>query len=139
MATVQKAFQRGEDDKAMRTFLHGVLGREPYERLPEARKEQMRDNLTALRAQILGAGFPPLEDDDVRGIRVPVLLMTGERSPAMFLRLTDRLEELLPTVERVEIPNASHLMHEENAAAVNEAIVGFLGRHRDRPISPPSP
>jgi pimeloyl-ACP methyl ester carboxylesterase len=56
--------------------------------------------------------------------------LTGERSPAFLLRLTDRLEELLPIVERVEIPDASHAMHEENAPAVNEAIVGFLGRHR---------
>ena len=102
--------------------------------------EQMRDNIGTLRAFALGAaGFPPLGDDDVRGICAPVLLVTGERSPALALRLTDRLEELLPIVERVEIPGASHLMHEENASAVNEVIVGFLGRHRDRPMSPPSP
>jgi pimeloyl-ACP methyl ester carboxylesterase len=50
----------------------------------------------------------------------------------VFLRLTDRLEELLPVVERTEIPGASHAMHEENAAAVNAAILGFLGRHRQR-------
>ena len=59
--------------------------------------------------------------------------MNGERSPAVFSRLTDRLEELLPIVERVEIPNASHVMHEENAPAVNEAIVEFLGRQRGDP------
>jgi pimeloyl-ACP methyl ester carboxylesterase len=129
IAPAQKAFQRGEDDEAMRTFGHGVLGKEPFERLPEARKEQMRENLNALRGQLLGAGFPPLGDDDVHGICVPALLLTGERSPSVLLRLTDRLEELLPIVERVEIPGASHAMHEENASAVNEAIVGFLGRH----------
>jgi pimeloyl-ACP methyl ester carboxylesterase len=67
------------------------------------------------------------------GIRAPVLLVTGERSPTVFLRLTDRLEELLPIVERIEIPAASHVMHEENASAVNEAIVEFLGRHSNRP------
>jgi pimeloyl-ACP methyl ester carboxylesterase len=130
IAPAQKAFRRGEDDEAMQTFGHGVLGKEPFERLPEARKEQMRENLNAVRAQLLGAGFPPLGDDDVRGIRVPVLLLTGERSPSVLLRLTDRLEELLPIVERVEIPDASHAMHEENAPAVNEAIVGFLRQHR---------
>jgi len=139
VAPVQKAFRRGEDDKAMRIFSEGVLGRESFERLPEARKVQMRDNLSALRAQMLGAGFPPLGDEEVRGIGAPVLLVTGERSPAFLLRLTDRLEELLPIVERVEIPDASHAMHEENASAVNEAILGFLGRHRDRPISQQSP
>jgi len=126
----QKAFQRGQDEEAMRTFGHGVLGKEPFEQLPEARKEQMRENLNSMRAQLLGEGFPPLGDDDVSGIQAPVLLLTGERSPSVFIRLTDRLEELLPTVSRVDIPDASHVMHEENACATNEAIVGFLGQHR---------
>ncbi len=125
-----KALQRGEDDEALRIFSEGVLGKESYERLPEASKEMGRDNLSTLRAGLLGSGFPPLDDDDVRGIRVPTLLLTGERSPAFLLRLTDRLEELLSNVERVEIPDASHLMYEDNPVAVNEAIVGFLGCHR---------
>ncbi len=135
---VQKAFERGEDDKALRTFVRGVLGKGPSERLPEPRKGQARDNLSTLRAglraALLGAGLPPLGEDDVRGIHAPVLLVTGELSPRVFLRLTDRLEELLPIVERIEIAGASHLMHEDNASAVNEAIVEFLGRHRDRPL-----
>jgi len=137
IAPVQKAFQRGEDDKALRTFAQGVLGKESFDRLPGARKEQIRDNLSTLRAHLLGAGYPPLADNDVRGIRAPVLLATGELSPRVFLRLADRLEELLPIVERVEIRGASHLVHEENASAVNEAIVEFLGRHRDGQTSPP--
>ena len=106
-----------------------------YERLPEARIEQMRENRSTLRALMLSnADFPPLGDDDVRSVRAPVLLVTGEHSPRFAIDLTDRLEELLPNKERVEIPAASHVMHEENAPAVNEAILGFLGRHRDRPI-----
>ncbi len=132
---VQKAFRRGENDKAMLIFAQGVLGKGRFERLPEARKQQARDNLSALRAQMLGAGFPPLGDDEVRGVRAPTLLMTGEHSPPIFARhLTGRLEELLASVERVEIPDASHGMHEENAPAVNEAIVEFIGRFRDRPM-----
>ncbi len=134
-APVTKAFQRGEDDKALRTFVHGVIGKEVYEQLPKARVEQMRDNISTFRAQMLGAGYPTLgDDDDIRGIQAPALLVTGELTPRLIrdvvLPLTDRLEELLPTVERVEISDASHLMHEENAPAVNEAIVGFLRRHR---------
>jgi pimeloyl-ACP methyl ester carboxylesterase len=136
IAPAQRAFQRGENENALEIFARGVLGKEAFERLPEARKEQMRNNLSALHAQMLGAGFPALAENDVRGIRVPVLLVTGQHSPSVFLRLTDRLEELLPIVERVEIPGASHVMHEENAAAVNEASLGFLARHRDLPPPP---
>jgi pimeloyl-ACP methyl ester carboxylesterase len=125
---VQKAFRRGDDPDAMRTFVHGVLGEEAYQRLPEARREQMRENLSALKAQMLGAGWPALHDGDIRSVHVPTLLLTGERSPAFLLRCTDELERLLPLSERVEIPAASHAMHEENPNAVNTAIVDFLSR-----------
>ena len=82
------------------------------------------------RPPIFGDALTPLDDDEIRSIQAPGLFMTGAHSPAFLLRLTDRLEELLSNVERVEIPDASHLMHEDNPVAVNEAIVGFLGRHR---------
>lgn len=54
--------------------------------------------------------------------------MAGKLSPKVALLTTDRLEQLLPNVERSEIPAASHLMHEENALATNETILDFLGR-----------
>jgi pimeloyl-ACP methyl ester carboxylesterase len=127
-----KAFRRGDDEQALQTFGYGIVGKEHYERLPEQRKQQLRENVNTLRAQLLGDGFPPLGEDEVRRATTPTLLMTGERSPAFLLRLADGLQELLPNVERVEIAGASHGMTEENAGAANEAIVGFLARHASR-------
>jgi pimeloyl-ACP methyl ester carboxylesterase len=129
IAPAQRAFRRGDDHQALHAFAHGVLGKETYERLPEERKQQARENLGTLRAQLLGSGFPPLDEKDVRGIRIPTLLMTGQRSPAFLLRLTEHLQRLLPNAERVDIAGASHAMQEENPGAVNEAILGFLARH----------
>ena len=123
------AFRRGDDEAAMERFAHGVLGRGTFERLPDARRQQARENMRTLRAQLLGAGFPPLRDDAVRGVRIPTLLMTGARSPAFLLRLNDLLYELLPDAERSEIAAASHVMTEENPGAVNQAILEFLARH----------
>jgi pimeloyl-ACP methyl ester carboxylesterase len=128
LVPVLRGFRRGEDEKAMRAFIRSAIGDEYFEKLSEARLQQFRDNVRTLKAQMLGAGFPPLADDEVRGVRVPVLLVTGKHSPDFLLRLTDRLEELLPVAERVEIADASHVMHEDNAPALNEAIVEFLGR-----------
>ncbi len=126
VAPAQKAFRRGDDEAAMRAFGRGVLGKAGYERLSDARRQQVRDNRKADRAQLLGAGFPPLSDDEVRGVRVPALLLVGEQSPVILRRLTDSLHELLPDSERVEIADASHLMHEDNPGMVNAAILGFL-------------
>jgi pimeloyl-ACP methyl ester carboxylesterase len=131
LGPVKQALERDDDEEALRLFLISVLGKEFHERLPEESLERTRENFSTLRAFILNdVEFPKLVDDDVRGIRVPALLLTGEHSPPSLLRMTDRLEELLPNVERVEIPDASHGMHEDNPPATNEAILGFLGRHR---------
>ena len=126
IAPAQRAFRRGDDDRALQAFAHGVLGKETYERLPAERKQQARENLGTLRAQLLGAGFPPLDEEDVRGVGVPTLLMTGQRSPAVLLRLTEHLQRLLPHAERVDGAGASHGMQEENPGAVKEAILGFM-------------
>jgi pimeloyl-ACP methyl ester carboxylesterase len=129
MAPAQRAFRRGDDEHAMRTFAAGVLGPEGLRRVPEERRQQMRENVAAMRAQLLGAGFPPLADDDVRRVAAPTLLLCGQQSPRFFHRLADRLEELLPRAERLEIAGVSHRMHEEDPDAVNEAILAFLDRH----------
>ena len=137
VAPVQKAFRAGQDERAMGIFITGVLGRAAYEQLPERRKQQMRENNSALKAQMLGAGLPTLTAADVRAVRVPTLLVTGEHSPAFLLRLADLLAGLLAPVERAKIPGASHVMHEENATAVNSALLRFIGSERKRGVREP--
>jgi pimeloyl-ACP methyl ester carboxylesterase len=116
----------GDDEAALETFVSGALGRGVFERFPEDRKRQARENLRAFRAGLLGAGFPPLSDDDVRSVQAPTLLMTGEHSTAAFLRLADRLQQLLPSVERIEVPASGHAMTEQNPRFVNESLLDFF-------------
>lgn len=121
------ALRRGDPEAGMRTFGSAVLGADSYRMLPPERVEQMRANFVA--AELLGSGFLPLSPDEVRGVRVPTLLVSGERSPAFFQRLTDGLAELLPNAERVTIAGASHRMHESDASAYNAEVLSFVGRH----------
>ena len=81
------------------------------------------------------AGFPPLSDADVRRVRAPTLLLVGARSPAIMRLLSDRLHRRLPDSDLIEVPDASHLMHEDNADFVNAAILRFLGERREPPRS----
>ena len=121
-------YARGEDQAALLRFVYGVLGREAYEALPEARREQMRANMSSHAAEFRAhGGFSTLTADDVRRVEVPTLLLTGERSPRFLVRLSGLLEHLLPHCSVMTIPSASHAMHEENPAATNEAILSFLG------------
>ncbi len=120
------AFKKGDVDGGVRVFARGVLGADVYESLPTEGKDAMLANGKPLSSELLGAGFPAFTDDDVRRIQTPTLLVTGKKSPAMLLRLTDRLQQLLPNAQRVDIAGASHLMHYEQPAALNAAVLEFI-------------
>lgn len=121
------AVRRNDMEEAMRLFGTAVLGREAFAQLSEARREQVRANL--IKAEFLGSGFAPVDAAQVRRVHTPTLLVNGQRSPALFHRLIDRLQELLPHSERTEIHRASHIMHEDNTPAYNAAVLSFLSRH----------
>lgn len=127
LAPATAAARRGDMEAAMRTFGNAVLGRGYYRRLSPSRLEQVRAN--TIKAEFLGSGFPPLDEDTVRAVRAPALLVNGDDSPAIFHRLADKLAELLPRARRVGIPAASHIMHEDNPAAYNAAVASFLDGH----------
>lgn len=131
IAPARNAFQRGDHDAAVKGFVSAVLGKEVYENLPEDRREQIRAN--AIAAEFLGSGFAPLSPRDVRNVKVPVLVLVGERSPRMFHHFANRLMDLLPDAKRVELPGASHNMNESHPAEFNAAVRDFLA---DRKTSP---
>lgn len=122
-----KAFQRNDRDEALRIFGEASLSRETFRSLSPSRLEQVRANL--IKAELLGSGFPPLNSDEIRQIHIPTLLLNAQRSPRMYHYFLDRIEELMPNTERTEIPNASHIMHEDNAPAFTEAVLSFIERN----------
>lgn len=122
-----KAFTEGRDDDALDLFGRGVLGDEAYAKLSPARKRQMSDNLKAHRAALLGAGLPIFTPADAGAIRVATQLVRGSDTPDFQRRINERLAALIPGAKDVCIPNASHLVHEDNPRAVAEAIRSFCG------------
>jgi pimeloyl-ACP methyl ester carboxylesterase len=122
----RKAMRRGDVDAAREAFAPNVLGEEWFRRFTPERREQAEANV--IPAELLGSGFGPLEDEEVRSVRCPTLLLHGDQSPDVFVRLLDRLGELLPNAQRAVIPRASHLSHENNPDAWNAAVLSFLAK-----------
>ncbi len=129
VAPATKALERGDPEAALRAFGPAVLGRAAFEALSSVRREQVRANL--IPAEFLGSGFAPLDETEIRHVSAPTLLVTSRSSPSLFALLADRLEELLPRVDRVVIPDASHIMHEDNPDAYSSAVLRFL---RGQPV-----
>ncbi len=123
-----RAIELGDTERALQLFGTAVLGRDGFRRLSPGRLDQARANF--IPAEIVGSGYAPLEPDQVREVETPALLITGERSPRLFHRFIDRLQGLLPHSERIQIPGASHIMHEDNGAAYSSAVLSFLRRAR---------
>jgi pimeloyl-ACP methyl ester carboxylesterase len=121
-----RAFRAGDARRGARIFGDAVFGPGGYASLNEDRRAQVYDNLSNVSAELLGPGLLPLPPQAVAEMSLPTLLVTGERSIGLFHRLTDRLDELLPRSERAEIPDASHMMHQDNAPVFNHAVRTFL-------------
>ena len=64
-----------------------------------------------------------------RQIRAPTLLMNGARSIQWFALITGGLKDCVGDTEHVLIPGAGHNTFEQNPAAVDDAVLGYLARH----------
>ncbi|MGE3918897.1 MAG: alpha/beta fold hydrolase, partial [Hyphomicrobiaceae bacterium] len=59
---------------------------------------------------------------------IPVLLLTGTRSPPILGRMVRRLAALMPSAEVVAIPEAGHMGPVARPDIVADAIRAFLAR-----------
>ena len=87
----------------------------------------MMDNVSAHRAAVLGAGLPVFTAAEAAAIETPTQLLRGVDTPGFQRRVNQRLAALIPGAVDVCVPNASHLVHEDNPQAVAAAIRTFCG------------
>lgn len=126
LAPAERAFRNGDDKAAIAHFGRGVLGDKAFEALSEERYQQVWDNRGPDRAQALYQGFPDLREMPILQITMPVLLLSGGSSPAVFRRLNEALVGILPNATHRVIPNASHIVHEDAPDEFNSVILQFL-------------
>ncbi len=124
---MQKALARGDDGRGAEVFIRTVLGDEAFFSLSEGRKEQAFANASTILAFAQRPDVPDFSPQDARNLQVPVLFMQGETSPGWIPPFMDYIVGLLPNAERVVIPSASHLMHEDSPEAANVALLKFFG------------
>ena len=123
-ATVEK-LQRGKVDAALAAMLDALGGDGYWAALPPAIKQMMRDNAPTLTPQLAEVRTPYARADAAR-VRVPTLLLGGERSPASFHRILDALQTGLPDVSRAVVPSASHISNVDNPNGFADAVLQFL-------------
>lgn len=129
-----QAFEKGNDLEGVRIFLDGVMNQHNlYDQLPPEIQQQIQDNIPELKGVVSTheeAVFSTfITCEDLKKLKVPTLLITGEISTRFLTLISDELEKCLPRKERVIIPGASHEMEMENPPAFNEAVLRFIQKY----------
>jgi len=125
-----QAFRENENEKGIERFLQGVMGDEfRLNQVPLEVKQAWMDNLLEVWGQNINESSEPLDEEKIKALQVPVLLLYGENSPMYFREIIKELEILLPNSEKVLIENSSHGLYFENPEACDKVILEFLERN----------
>ena len=127
------AFIRGDDEAAMRLFIDAFDGEGAFDALSGERQTGVMSNSRFFKSSALSADpFPNLSKDVVHQLLMPVLVIAGERTDDLHRMVCDELSRVLPTPERVTIPNAGHGSPRQNPSAFTTAVMSFLARSDGR-------
>lgn len=124
-APAREAMKQNKIDEGLQIFVRGIFADE-FERVYEMKKEEVESNLSNVKAELLGPGFFPIEEESVRKVQSPTLLVKGSKTKKVFQLFIDHLHKLLQNSEIVEISNATHLMQADNPDEFNNAVIHFL-------------
>ena len=127
IAPITLALKQNDIDKALNVSAKAILGDKTFLNLSKERLEQGRANM--MKAEFLGTGFLPLDKNEIQNIKIPTLLISGQNSPKLWPDLLLELNKLIPNSELKTIPNASHIMHEDNVSNYNATVLSFLKKH----------
>lgn len=123
----RKAFAAGDHAGAMRILIERFDGPGAFDRLPPERRKVVMDNAPFFKALTASSDpFPNLSKDQVRRLRMPVLIVNGADTDELHTLVTEELGRLLPHARRAIIPQAGHGSPRQNAPAFNAALLEFL-------------
>jgi esterase len=121
---VKARFEQGDIDGGLELWIdRDTPG--TWARRREADRQRSRDNAWTL---IVNDSSNPVTCADVGGLKMPVLLLQGEKTVRRYAMIVDATHKCLPSAERATIPDAGHGMHVMNPAGFEKVLVQFLSK-----------
>jgi len=126
-----EAFKSNNDEKGVSIFINGVMGDSLYfNNLSQHMRDNMMTNVVETKHNLLYENpSPEVTCNDLRKIKVPVLLLTGEKSILFFRLMNDELYSCLSNRERATILNTAHGLEYEKPSEFNEVVLGFIDKN----------
>lgn len=126
----RRAFEAGDDARAVWLLTEGILGGTDLGQQSGAAMGRRLENAESLRRVTLSSDeFPALDMDRLAALDMPVLLLSGERTPPIHDIVFRALAQALPRAESLKVPGAGHGVARDQPAAFNALVLEFLKRH----------
>jgi non-heme chloroperoxidase len=122
------AFAAGDDAGAMRFFVDGVTTPGRFDKLPPGARLDVMRNAGFLKMMVRSHDpYPDTTRTSLRGLRMPMLVITGEKTIAIYRRIDEELSRLIPRARSATIPAAGHESPRDNPSVFSEVVGDFLG------------
>jgi len=123
----REAFAAGNDEAAMRFFVDGFATPGRFDKLtPEARLGVMQNAGFFKMMSRSEDAYPEIDRRALWSLRIPVLVITGEKTIEIHRRIDEELTKMIPRARSATIPSAGHGSPRENPGVFTEVVENFL-------------
>ena len=126
VATASRALEASDRNAAAECFIDYWMGSGAWQQIPKERKPAILASIVNIPHWAHALTQDPTLLEAFRRLDMPVLYMTGQRSPASSLAVARLLTGVLPDVRRVDFARLGHMGPVTDPGSVNDEIVQFL-------------
>jgi len=122
------AFRKGDQKAGVAAFIN-YLSNDPkgWEKWPEEARQDTLKNAHEWDVMLTeGELFPDLKPEEVKKIKAPTLLLSGDKTFEFLKLIDEELGRLLPNNHRIVLPGATHHMFYEQPEKCRNVIFEFL-------------
>ena len=127
-AKLKEAFDSGDAQRIVRTYAEHVAPGE-FDKATTEFREMLTANVQAFQLDFTSPR-PVLSCDDAQRVSVPVLVLSGDRSPLGLQRISEATANCIPKARLIKIRGATHWVQHDHAEELNAALLAFLASHR---------
>jgi len=128
-ATIESVLKHGKRIYAI-GFVSNIFSKKSIDEKPEIveliKSSIRRNTETSICATLLALASRTDTTAVLKEMHVPVLILRGEEDSIVSLEQVKSMEELIPDVKHIEIPDCGHLPNLENPVRFNGEIRNFL-------------
>jgi non-heme chloroperoxidase len=123
--------KRGDEESAVREFLHTVIGIDAFCLLPAERRAVILENAGTLLPMLRTYYDSSLSGEMLKNLKVPTMFITGEISPVIARLSCKSIDRYLPNSKIAVLKCASHGLQMENPAGFSRLVLDFLAINKN--------